>query len=148
LEKESSGLKIVIDTNIIVALALPLAYSKAATKKIRKWKEQNIELVVPALWHYECVSTLRKAVVLNIISSEESSEALLNIFSLGIKDFQPTFYLNRKAMEWASRLNQTVAYNAAYLALAEHLNSEFWTADNKLFKVADREGLSWVRLLT
>ena len=51
-------------------------------------------------------------------------------------------------MEWTSRLNQTVAYDAAYLALAEFLNSEFWTADNKLFKVADKEGLTWVRLLS
>jgi predicted nucleic acid-binding protein len=148
LEKEDSGLKIIIDANITVALALPLPYSNAATEKMRKWQEQNVELVVPALWTYECVSTLRKAVVLNIISSEEVSEALQNIFSLGIKDFQPTFYLNQKAMEWASRLNQTVAYDAAYLALAEHFNSEFWTADDKLFKVADKEGLTWVRLLT
>ena len=141
-------MKIIVDANIIVALALPLSYSDAASEKMRKWQEQNVELVVPALWHYECVSTLRKAVVLKIISSEEVSEALQNIFSLGIEDFQPTIYLNQKAMEWASRLNQTVAYDAAYLALAEHLNSEFWTADNKLFKVADNEGLTWVRLLT
>ena len=107
-----------------------------------------MELVMPALWHYECVSALRKAVVLKMISSEEVSEALQNIFSLSIKDFQPTYYLNQKAMEWASRLNQTVAYDAAYLALAEHLKSEFWTADHKLFKVAVKEGIDWVRHLT
>lgn len=140
-------MKIVIDANIIVALALPLPYSNAATEKLRKWQEQNVELVAPTLWHYECVSTLRKAVVLNLISTEEVSEALQNIFSLGIKDLQPTFFLNQKSMEWASRLKQTVAYDAAYLALAEHLNSEFWTADNKLFKAADNEGLTWVRLI-
>jgi predicted nucleic acid-binding protein len=115
LEKEISGLKIVIDANIIVALALPLPYSNAATEKLRKWQEQNVELVAPTLWHYECVSTLRKAVVLNLISTEEVSEALQNIFSLGIKDLQPTFFLNQKSMEWASRLKQTVAYDAAYL---------------------------------
>jgi len=140
-------LKIVIDANIIVALALPLSYSDAATEKIREWQEQEVELVVPTLWHYEYVSTLRKALVLNMISSEEVSEALQNIFSLGIIDFQPTIHLHQKAMEWASRLNQTVAYDAAYLALAEHLNSDFWTADTKLFKAADNEGLTWVRLI-
>ena len=139
---------IVIDANIIVSLALPLPYSKSATEKMKKWQERNMELVMPALWHYECVSALRKAVVLKMISSEEVSEALQNIFSLSIKDFQPTYYLNQKAMEWASRLNQTVAYDAAYLALAEHLKSEFWTADHKLFKVADKEGIDWVRYLT
>jgi predicted nucleic acid-binding protein len=147
LERERSGLKIVIDANIIVALALPLPYSDAATEKIREWQEQEVELVVPTLWHYEYVSTLRKALVLNMISSEEVSEALQNIFSLGIQDFHPTIHLHQKAMQWASRLNQTVAYDAAYLALAEHLNSDFWTADTKLFKTAENEGLSWVRLI-
>ena len=141
-------MKIVIDANIIVALALPLPYSDAATEKIREWQEQEVEIVVPTLWHYECVSTLRKALVLNIISSEEVSEALQNIFSLGIKDIPPTVHLHQKAMEWASRLNQTVAYDAAYLALAEHLDSDFWTADTKLFKAADDEDLTWVRLIS
>lgn len=140
-------MSIVVDANIIIGLALPLPYSEAATGQMRKWQNQNEELVVPSLWHYECISALRKALVLNIISSEEVSDALQNIFNLGIKDFQPTFYLNQKALEWASRLNQTVAYDAAYLALAEHLNSEFWTADNKLYKAAESEGLIWVRHL-
>ena len=138
-------MKIVIDANIIVALALPLPFSNAAAEKMRKWQEQNVEIVVPTLWHYECISTLRKALVLNIISSEEVSEALQNIFSLGIKDFHPTFSLNQKALEWASRLKQTVACDAAYLALAEHLESELWTADDRLFKAAENAGINWVR---
>lgn len=140
-------MSIVVDANIIIGLALPLSYSYAATEQMKKWQHQNEDLVVPSLWHYECVSALRKAVVLNTISSEEVTDALQNILNLGIKDFQPTFYLNQKALEWATRLNQTVAYDAAYLALAEYLNTEFWTADNKLFKAAENEGLTWVRHL-
>ena len=41
--------------------------------------------------------------------------------------------LDRLAMDWAERLNQTVAYDTQYLALAEQLGAEFWSADRRWF---------------
>ena len=46
----------------------------------------------------------------------------------------------------ATRFNRPTAYDAKYLALAEMMNCEFWTADERLFN-AVRDELSWVRWL-
>jgi predicted nucleic acid-binding protein len=47
---------------------------------------------------------------------------------------------------FATRFNRPAAYDAHYLALAEMMNCEFWTADERLFN-AVRDKLSWVRWL-
>ena len=46
----------------------------------------------------------------------------------------------------ATRFNRPAAYDAHYLALAEMMNCEFWTADRRLFNVVKDE-LPWVRWL-
>ncbi len=138
-------MKIVIDANITLALVLPLPYSDAAEVKMRECQNLDIDIFVPTLWHYETVSALRKAVVLNIISHKEASEAIQYICSLGISEYHPTHYLQQKSLEWAKKLNQTVAYDASYLALAEHIKSELWTADEKFVKSAKNAGIIWVK---
>ena len=45
-----------------------------------------------------------------------------------------------------TRFNHPAAYDAHYLALAEMMDCEFWTADERLFN-AVRDELSWVRWL-
>ncbi len=51
------------------------------------------------------------------------------------------------ALTWAERLGQTKAYDAFYLALAEGLSAEFWTADKRLARRARHAGADFVRLL-
>ena len=46
----------------------------------------------------------------------------------------------------ATRFNRPAAYDAHYLALAEMMNCEFWTADRRLFNVV-RDELPWVHRL-
>jgi len=46
----------------------------------------------------------------------------------------------------ATRLNLPAAYDAYYLALAEMLGCEFWTADKKLCNTV-KDSLPWVKFL-
>jgi predicted nucleic acid-binding protein len=46
----------------------------------------------------------------------------------------------------ATRFNRPATYDAHYLALAEMMDCEFWTADERLFN-AVRDELSWARWL-
>ncbi len=48
----------------------------------------------------------------------------------------------RLAFDWTVRLNQAAAYDSFYLALAEALRCELWTADQHLY---DAVGQPWVR---
>lgn len=64
-----------------------------------------------------------------------------------IREVPPTPVLHQQVLVWAMRLNQTVAYDAAFLALAESEGAEFWTADRRLVDAARNLGLGWVHSL-
>jgi predicted nucleic acid-binding protein len=52
--------------------------------------------------------------------------------------------LQRRAFDIAGRFNSPRAYDARYLATADLLGCELWTADRRLYN-AVRKDLSWVR---
>ncbi|WP_293137314.1 hypothetical protein [Okeania sp. SIO3I5] len=43
-------MKIVPDSNIILALAIALPYTSVSLAKTQQWQEENAELIVPSLW--------------------------------------------------------------------------------------------------
>jgi len=140
-------MKVVPDSNIIVAQVLTLPYTSAAIAKMQQWQEQKAEFLVPVLWSYEVVSTIRKAVVISGLSADRAKAAVQYILSMGIREVSPTPALHQRALEWATQLNQTVAYDATYLALAESVEAEFWTADRRLADAARNAGASWVHYI-
>jgi predicted nucleic acid-binding protein len=76
---------------------------------------------------------------------QESRRALQLALAFGIEYLEPVdFYL--RAFELADRLERPVAYDTHYLALAEHLGCEFWTADERLVN-AVQGALPWVKWL-
>ena len=50
-----------------------------------------------------------------------------------------------RALELARQLSLPAAYDAHYLALAEWLGGEYWTADGRLFRAA-QPSFPWVHL--
>ena len=52
--------------------------------------------------------------------------------------------LLKRAYELATQYNRPTAYDSQYLAVAERLNCEFWTADERLANAVGND-LSWVR---
>lgn len=52
--------------------------------------------------------------------------------------------LRRRALKLAEALSLPATYDAHYLALAERLGAEFWTADRCLAQAAQK-ALPWVR---
>jgi predicted nucleic acid-binding protein len=69
--------KVVLDSNIILAQAIALDYSDRATEKFQQWLEQDTELFTPTLAFYEVASALRKAMVVQQLSIEQVIRALL-----------------------------------------------------------------------
>jgi predicted nucleic acid-binding protein len=137
-------LKLVIDANILVSLAIPTPVSARAAEMLDGWLSSEVELFSPSLWSYEAVSAIRKLVSSGGLSQEEAFAAVSHILSLGIQDIPATEELHRKALTWAERLKSFVAYDPAYLALAEQLDAPFWTADGKLARKAKALGVDWI----
>jgi predicted nucleic acid-binding protein len=52
--------------------------------------------------------------------------------------------LRQAALSWATRLHQKAACDGFYLAAAEQLGAELWTADQALANNARQLGASWV----
>ena len=51
------------------------------------------------------------------------------------------------ALQLATRLNQRAIYDSHYLALAQALNCEFWTADERFYRSAS-PNLANIRLIS
>ena len=60
-----------------------------------------------------------------------------DLMSLGIVFLGPP-NIHGRALELATQLNQTAAYDSHYLALAETLNCALWTADARFYRAAPR----------
>ncbi len=137
-------MRVVIDANIALALVVPVPYSPGAAQRFGAWKEADAEILAPALWEYEVVSGLRKAIVVGALTAEEATAGLQMILALNVETVAPTLAHHLRSLSWAERLGQRVAYDASYMALAEEAHAEFWTADEGLVNGAQRIGATWV----
>ena len=136
---------VVLDANVVAATILPLPYSDQATDALTSWGLASAELHAPLLLQYELTSTLRKAVVAGWMTSDGAADAMRTILDLSILCHAPTFELHESAQRWADRLGQSNAYDAHYLALANELRADMWTADKRLATGARQSGVDWVR---
>ena len=135
---------IVVDSNLIAAIAIPLPYSDAAHRVIAEWKKGGYVIRGPVLWEYEFTTILRRAQFHGLLSVEQMARALQRVGVLNIQSVPPSEALHRSALVWAERLKQSRAYDAQYLALAEELGAEFWTRDRRLTHSAHSQGANWV----
>jgi len=133
----------VVDANLTMALVLPTPYSAGAHALWERWDAEAEDVFAPTLWAYEITSALRKAMSIAGMPLQEAETRLETLTRLGVQLVPPTLELDRLALQWAERLGQTVAHDSFYLALAERLGSDFWTADRRL---ADSVGdeVPWV----
>jgi predicted nucleic acid-binding protein len=136
--------KIVLDANIVAAFTIPLPYSTQAARRMMDWQRTEAALFAPTLLEYEIVTALRKAVVAEMITPDEASDAIGSLLDLDVQTVPPTRDLHDSALQWSERLRQKAAYDAQYLALAEQLGAEFWTADQRLANGAQQAGATWV----
>ncbi len=137
--------RVVIDANLTLALTLPLEYSRRVVKLVEGWHQASVRFAAPALWSYEVVSALRKAVVAKILSQDEAETALGDLWALEVEQLAPTLDRQLQALVWARRLDQSGAYDAQYMVVAEELGLPLWTADRRISQAAGAAGVDWVR---
>jgi predicted nucleic acid-binding protein len=80
-----------------------------------------------------------------LITESDAKDALQILNSLRLAYINEDVDLSARALYWAGRLNQTRAYDAIYLSVAENIGSELCTADARLVNSCRDIGLAWVR---
>ena len=119
-----------IDCSVATPLILVEEFSPQARALVYEAERQHDDIIAPRLLEYEISNALRKAVRRGRIDASEA-EARLRVF-----DGLPITFLNdrvhHEALAIALRFNLPAAYDAHYLALAERLGCDFWTADERL----------------
>lgn len=94
---------------------------------------------------YEVTNALYQMVRHTMINKHVAETALRAMTALPITIYEEDVF-HQKALDAAVRLNIKSAYDAHYLALAEYLQCDLWTADKRLYNSTHRH-MSWVRLV-
>ncbi len=127
-------MSVVLDANVLIVLALDRQRAPAVEKLLRAWKAEGQELHAPVLLRYEIASALALAVSAGQLEPDAVADASKPIESVPIVLHQPKDTAALVAM--AQRLERRSAYDAAYLVLAEELDTQLWTLDGPLARNA------------
>ena len=134
---------LVVDASFAFNLVLPGPRQARFQTLMTDWKNDGYELCAPTLWVYEITSALGKVIHFGQITPEEGQRALVLAERLGVQLIPPNDVQARLALDWTVRLNRAAAYDSFYLALAETLQCEMWTADKRLYNTVELSWMHW-----
>ncbi|HZQ99551.1 MAG TPA: PIN domain-containing protein [Chloroflexota bacterium] len=110
--------------------------------------EQHHELTEMARRQKRSVSEVIRRLVDEAIArqradAENKYRQWLDLRALGVELVPMTADHARSALRWAARVRQSRAHDGFYLAVAEELGTELWTADQRLANAAQAAGAGW-----
>ena len=133
---------VVIDANLAVYSVLNTPHSLLATRAMELLAHRGSQPCAPGLWWYEVTSVIHRYHFAGLVSASTAYTALeLLTVELGVQSIEVSV---RAAFDWGTRLRQKAAYDGFYLAAAEQLGTELWTADQALVNNARQVGANWV----
>ncbi len=126
MEKE----KIVVDASVIVKWFLEEEYSDKALMLRNDYVRGLFDIAVPTLLEYEVLNALKYS---GVYSVEELLEIGVALNKYGFLTYELENNYKKLTIEIAENSGLTI-YDAAYVALAKHLNTKLYTADNEIIR--------------
>ena len=136
---------VVVDASLVVKWLVVEEYTKEANHLAAQWNDQQTQMVAVQLMPMEAANALHQYVRRGDLTLEDALLRLATLMRSGVQ-LQDASRLHPRAMELASELRQGAVYDAHYLALAESLGCELWTADRRFQRIAADAGypVRWV----
>ncbi|MGD8626581.1 MAG: type II toxin-antitoxin system VapC family toxin [Anaerolineae bacterium] len=133
-----------VDANLVIRLVADPS-DQAIQRLWEQWAAERRQIAAPTLLYYEVANVLYRYQALGLMRASSVQLALKAALALPIQlHGEPV--LHRHALDLAERFSLPAAYDAHYLALAEQLGGEFWTADGKLARTV-QASLPWVHMV-
>jgi predicted nucleic acid-binding protein len=138
---------ICVDASLAVKWILDEERSDQAKALYRATVRAGRQIVAPPLLPLEVTNILRQRTrSVDSMSLDVATDLLDEFLALPIEIHNPDG-LHRRALALACSLDLPAAYDAHYLALAEHLGCELWTDDQRLVRRVEND-LSFVHRLS
>ena len=124
---------VVVDASLAVKWLVEEIDSDKAHAALQSWVAQDITRIAPHLMPFEVANALHRRVLRGELTVGNSIRMIARLLESRLELHQPPG-LHDRALQLASQLNQNAAYDAHYLALAESVGCELWTADERFFR--------------
>lgn len=125
----------VVDASLAVKWLVEEDDSDKALALSTDWGALGVQIEAPHLMLAETANALHRKVVDGQLALHAATLSIANLYSLGIKFHDPE-NIHAGAVRLAGQLNQGAVYDSVYLALAERLDCELWTADRRFYRAA------------
>ncbi len=135
--------QVVADASFCGAWILADESSGEADRLLTRIASGSVQLVVPALWHYEMLNLLRSALRRKRLAAEDLDLAVetLERVPMTMEDL-PGAPARRRILHLAAQFDLS-AYDAAYLELADRFKIALQTNDARLKAAAKQLGLGF-----
>lgn len=128
---------VVVDPSLAAKWVLVEEHSREARLLLGDWARQGTAPIVPSWFACEVANVLYRRVRRDVISLPDAHRGLHDILAtVTIDDVDSAVAF--RALELADRFRQPASYDAQYLALAERLGYELWTADERFWNSTRR----------
>jgi predicted nucleic acid-binding protein len=136
---------VVVNASIAVKWLLQERYSREADKMLAYWENRHTRVTGPHLLPVEVSNALYKRSILGDISLATTVRLEAEFLESAIEWVQSAS-LHLRVISLAAQLQQNAVYNAHYLALAESLDCDLWTADQRFYQAAasDFPKVRWI----
>ena len=120
----------VVDASVATKWLVEETDTKAAESLSRWWNQNNVFPAAPHLLLIEVANALFQRVKRGEFSTDDAGSRMQRLLATGVEFHAPSD-LYSEAISLASQLRLGASYDAHYLALAESLDCEYWTADER-----------------
>lgn len=127
--------EVVVNVNLAFKWVVKEHDSADAVARLRHWDQHNTRILVPGWFACELGNAIHQRVRGGVTSPQQAAQAIRFVLQT-VTLLDPDPQVTVRAVEIAVLLNQRASYDSQYVALAEHLGCELWTADERFGRAA------------
>ena len=135
--------QVCVDASVVLMLLLLDKLTPQAQTLWQRWVREEIEPVTAPLFFAEVTSVLREHVYNGHLQTEDGEATFSKFMALAVRSISPQD-LQPQAWLLAKKYNRPRAYDTQYLAVANGLGCDLWTADRRLVNSVNAPWVRWL----